>query len=115
MRKIYFPILILFVLFSAGHLHAQTYKTTRATEDSIGHIVLKPTVLQRGGELFVEQYRKEPFILNFFNEEGARVATYLVRDNSFYVNTSGWGRGIYFYYATDAFHPFIDSGKILVL
>jgi hypothetical protein len=125
MRKLFFPALMVLAFFFSGRLHAQlytpqpdnteTYKTQQANGDSIGHIVLKPTILQSGGTIFVEKYRQQPFILNFFNAGGAKVASYIVRDNSLYVNTSGWGKGLYFYNAVDAFHPFLDAGKILVL
>ncbi len=76
---------------------------------------MKPTILHRGAILYIDKYRKQPFIINFFSESGARAGTFLVRDNYFQINTSNWGRGLYFYRVTDAFHPFIDSGRILVL
>ena len=124
-KKLSFPILMILFIFFAGQSRAQLYisepynteiyKTTQTIGDSVGRVVLRPTILQSGGTLFVEKYRQQPFVLNFFNEGGAKVASFLVRDNSFYINTSGWGKGIYFYSAVDAFHPFIDSGKIMIL
>ncbi|MDR3713876.1 MAG: hypothetical protein P4L51_13725 [Puia sp.] len=125
MKKLFFPALLFSALFFAGRLDAQlnipqpynteTYKKEQTADDSVGHIILKPTILQSGATLFVDRYRRQPFVLDFFNAGGARIATYQVRDNSFYINTSGWGRGIYFYRAEDAFHPFIDAGRIIVL
>jgi hypothetical protein len=76
---------------------------------------LEPTVLHMGGTLRVDPYYREPITVNFFNESGMRVGTFMVNSSSFNINTSGWGTGVFFYRISDATHPLIDAGKILVL
>ncbi|HEX9513267.1 MAG TPA: hypothetical protein VF939_22405 [Puia sp.] len=76
---------------------------------------LVPTVLQMGGTLRVAPYYRQPVIINFFNESGMKVGAYMVNSSSFNISTSGWGKGIFFYRISDATHPLIDAGKIMVL
>ncbi|HWK05288.1 MAG TPA: hypothetical protein VNS58_16725 [Puia sp.] len=76
---------------------------------------LAPTVLHMGGTLRVEPYYRDPVTVNFFNESGMRVGVYMVNGSSFNISTSGWGKGLYFYRISDASHPLIDAGKIMVL
>ena len=76
---------------------------------------LTPTVLNMGGTLRVAPYYQQPVVVNFFNESGMKVAAYMVNSTSFNINTSGWGKGIFFYRISDATHPLIDAGKIMVL
>ncbi len=76
---------------------------------------LKPTVLHMGETLQVDPYYRSPVTINFFNESGMRVAAYMVNSSYFNINTSGWGKGIFFYRISDASHPLIDAGKIMVL
>jgi hypothetical protein len=77
--------------------------------------VLKPTILHMGETLNVDPYYSSPIVINFFNESGMKVAAYMVNSSSFNINTSGWGKGIFFYRISDASHPLIDAGKIMVL
>jgi len=76
---------------------------------------LKPTVLHMGETLQVDPYYRSPVTINFFNENGMKIAAYMVNSSSFNINTSGWGKGIFFYRISDAGHPLIDAGKIMVL
>ena len=78
--------------------------------------VLKPTVLHLGGTLHVsDSYYSEPLIINFFNRGGQRVGSFLVNSTDFDIPISNWDKGIYFYRVSDAVHPLIDAGKIMVL
>lgn len=76
---------------------------------------LAPTVVHMGGTLRVDPYYREPVTVNFFNESGMKVGAFMVNSSSFNISTSGWGKGIYFYRISDATHPLIDAGKIMVL
>lgn len=77
--------------------------------------VLTPTVLHMGETLRINPYFQQPVMVNIFNQGGMKVAGYMVNSTSFNVNTSGWGTGVFFYRISDATHPLIDAGKILVL
>ena len=77
--------------------------------------VITPTVLHMGETLRIDPYYREPVMVNVFNQSGMRVAGYMVNSSSFNVNTSSWGKGIFFYRISDASHPLIDAGKIMVL
>jgi hypothetical protein len=76
---------------------------------------LAPTVLHMGETLRVEPYYRDPVTINFFNQSGMRIRTYMVNGSSFNINTSGWGTGVFFYRISDATHPLIDAGKVMVL
>jgi len=76
---------------------------------------LTPTVLNMGATLRVSEYFQDPVMINFFNESGMKIAAYMVNSTSFNINTSGWGKGVIFYRISDATHPLIDAGKIMVL
>ncbi|MES1161188.1 MAG: hypothetical protein ABUM51_10550 [Bacteroidota bacterium] len=76
--------------------------------------VITPTVLHMGETLRINPYYREPVMVNVFNQSGMRVAGYMVNSSAFNVNTSGWGKGIFFYRISDASHPLIDAGKIMV-
>ena len=78
--------------------------------------VLQPTVLHMGGTLHVaDTYYSQPLSINFFNQGGVRVGSFMVNGTAFDIPISGWNKGIYFYRISDATHPLIDAGKILVL
>jgi hypothetical protein len=77
--------------------------------------VLKPSVIHLGETLRLDTYFPQPVVVNFFNAGGIRVASYMVNSTAFDINTNGWGKGVYFYRISDARHPLIDAGKILVL
>jgi hypothetical protein len=87
--------------------------------DMTGETVLqvKPSVISAGSTLRLNShsYFPEPLFIDFFNANGVRVGSFLVNNNTFNVNTSNWGRGLYFYRISDTQHPLINSGKILVL
>jgi hypothetical protein len=75
---------------------------------------IKPTVLNMGNTLRLNTYYRQPLTVNFFNEGGRMVATYLVNSSSFDVNTSNWGKGLFIYRFSDSSHPLIAAGKILI-
>ena len=77
--------------------------------------VLKPSVIHIGETLRLDTYYRDPVFVSFFNGGGVRVASYIVNSTAFDINTSSWGKGIYFYRISDNRHPLIDAGKILVL
>lgn len=77
--------------------------------------VITPTVLHMGETLRIDPYYREPVMVNIFNQSGMKVAGYMVNSTSFNVNTFSWGKGIFFYRISDATHPLIDAGKIMVL
>jgi hypothetical protein len=78
--------------------------------------LLKPTVLHLGNTFRLDNYSgKQPLTVHFFNAGGMRTATYVVNSNYFDINTSGWGKGLYFYRVSDAVHPLINAGKIMIL
>jgi hypothetical protein len=78
--------------------------------------VLKPTVLHMGGTLNVtDSYYSQPLMINFFNQGGVRVGSFMVNSTSFDIPVGNWNKGIYFYRISDATHPLIDAGKIMVL
>ena len=78
--------------------------------------VLQPTVLHVGGTLHVaDSYYAQPLFINFFSQGGVRVGSFIVNSTAFDIPIGGWVKGIYFYRISDATHPLIDAGKILVL
>jgi hypothetical protein len=76
---------------------------------------VKPSVLNQGSSLYFDNYAQQPLFVIFFNTAGMRTAAYLVNSSYFNINTSGWGKGLYFYRISDETHPLINTGKILVL
>ena len=76
---------------------------------------LKPTVQHLGSTLRLNVYYNHPVTINFFSEGGSMTASFVVNSTSFDINTSSWGKGFYFYRISDARHPLINSGKIMVL
>ena len=77
--------------------------------------VLKPSVLNQGSTLRLSTYYGQPMIIDFFNSGGMRVSSYMVNSTSFDINTSNWGRGLYFYRMSDPTHPLINAGKVMIL
>ncbi|HVU55535.1 MAG TPA: hypothetical protein VHD83_10795 [Puia sp.] len=78
--------------------------------------VLSPTVLHMGGTLHVtDAYYSQPLSINFFNQAGRMVGSFLVNGTAFDIPISTWDKGIYFYRISDGTHPLIDAGKIMVL
>jgi hypothetical protein len=75
---------------------------------------IKPTVLNMGSTLRLNTYYSQPLTVNFFNESGRMIATFLVNSSSFDVNTSAWGKGMFIYRFSDPAHPLISAGKILI-
>lgn len=78
-------------------------------------MVLKPTLLHLGTTLRLNTYSPQPLTINFFNESGAMTGTFMVNGSSFDINTSNWGKGLYVYRISDARHPLIDAGKVIIL
>jgi hypothetical protein len=87
----------------------------RADVDSRKTPILKPTVLHIGGTLRMDNYHEQPLTVNFFNASGTLMGSFIVNSTSFDIPTSGWNKGIFFYRISDASHPLIDAGKILIL
>ena len=76
---------------------------------------IKPSVINKGSTLHFDSYYQQPVIILFFNTEGIRTGSYMVNSSYFDISTANWGKGLYFYRVSDASHPLIDAGKILVL
>jgi hypothetical protein len=76
---------------------------------------IKPTVLHMGSTLRLNMYSPQTLTVNFFNEGGNLAGSYIVNGTSFDINTSAWGKGLYFYRISDQAHPFISSGKVMIL
>lgn len=87
----------------------------RADVDSRKTPILKPSVLHMGGTLRMDNYHEQPLTVNFFNAFGTLVGSFIVNSTSFNIPTSGWKTGIFFYRISDASHPLIDAGKIMIL
>jgi len=78
--------------------------------------VLSPSVLHMGGTLHVtDTYYTTPLTINFFDRSGTRMGSFLVNGTAFDIPISNWSKGMYFYRISDATHPLIDAGKIMVL
>ena len=60
-----------------------------------------------------KDYRDKLMIVEFCRG-GRMIKSYEVNSSSFNINTSGWGKGLYFYRISDEGHPLVDAGKILV-
>ncbi len=87
----------------------------RADVDSRKTPTLKPTVLHMGGTLRMDNYHEQPLTVNFFNANGTLMGSFMVNSTSFDIPTNGWSTGIIFYRISDATHPLIDAGKIMIL
>jgi hypothetical protein len=78
--------------------------------------VLRPTVLNAGGTLHVtDTYYTQPLTVDLYSREGTRIGSFIVNSTAFDIPVDNWTKGIYFYRISDATHPLIDAGKILVL
>jgi hypothetical protein len=76
---------------------------------------LVPTVLHSGETLRMDKnYRDKLMIVEFFTTGGQMMRSYQVNSSSFNINTTGWGKGLYFYRISDEGRPLVDAGKILV-
>lgn len=80
-------------------------------------LALKPSVLTMGGTLHLSQNTdpRQPVTVNFFDASGRLTGSYLVNSSYFDINTSGWTKGIYIYRISDGKHPFLESGKIMIM
>jgi hypothetical protein len=87
----------------------------RADVDSRKTPTLKPSVLNMGGTLRMNNYHEQPLTVNFFNSNGTLMGSFLVNSASFNIPTNGWSKGILYYRISDAKHPLIDAGKIMIL
>lgn len=78
--------------------------------------VLRPTVLNAGGTLHVtDTYYTQPLTIDLYSQEGTRIGSFIVNGTAFDIPVDNWTKGIYFYRISDATHPLIDAGKIMVL
>lgn len=77
--------------------------------------VLYPSVLHMGGTLRMNNYHEQPITVNFFNERGTLMGSFMVNSTSFDIPSQGWGKGIFFYRISDETHPLINAGKIMIL
>src|SRR5260221_2871203 len=88
----------------------------RADVDSRKTPVLKPTILHMGGTLLMANYHEQPLTVNCFDESGTLVGSFIVNSTSFDIPViSGWKTGVFFYRISDASHPLINAGKIMIL
>jgi hypothetical protein len=76
--------------------------------------ILKPTVLHMDATLRVDNFHEQPLQINFYTASGAIIASYMVNNTAFNVNSGSWPKGIIFYRISDESHALIDAGKILV-
>jgi hypothetical protein len=76
---------------------------------------IKPTFIHLGNTLRLTMYSPQVLTVNFFNAAGNLSGSYIVNGTSFDINTSSWGKGLYFYRISDQSHPYINAGKIMVL
>lgn len=77
--------------------------------------VLKPTAVNMGGIVRLETYPDQPLNVVFFNGGGTVLGTFIVNSSSFDIPTNGWNKGVVFYRISDASHPLISAGKIMIL
>ncbi|HEY4112073.1 hypothetical protein [Puia sp.] len=88
----------------------------RADVNTMDMPVLKPTVIHMGGTLRLDNYRSNQLLtVNIFNANGTLLGSYMVNGTSFNINTDRLAKGILFYRISDATHPLIDAGKLMVL
>ena len=77
--------------------------------------VLKPTILQTGSTIRMDNYHEQPLTVNFFNANGRLMGSFIVNSTSFDIPTTGWNKGVFFYRISDATHPLITAGKIMII
>ncbi|HEY6899564.1 MAG TPA: hypothetical protein VI233_02930 [Puia sp.] len=87
----------------------------RVDLDSRKTPVLKPTVLHMGSTIRMDSYHEQPLTVNFFNANGILMGSFIVNSTSFDIPTTGWNKGLFFYRISDATHPLITAGKIIIL
>jgi hypothetical protein len=79
--------------------------------------ILQPTVIARGGTLWLTNYTfhdGRPLTVNLFNGRGTLLGSWLVNGTSFNINTYRLGKGFVFYRISDPARPLITAGKILI-
>jgi hypothetical protein len=91
------------------------YPAVRVDLAGKNRLVLKPTVITMGATVRLDAYHEQPLTINVFSESGKLTGSYMVNSTSFDISTSGWSKGIYIYRISDASHPLLDAGKIMVL
>jgi hypothetical protein len=78
--------------------------------------ILKPTVLHLGGTLRMDNLLEDqPLTVNIFSTSGALLGSYLVNGNTFDINTTTFGKGIFIYRISNKRNALIDAGKIMIL
>jgi hypothetical protein len=87
----------------------------RVDVDSRKTPILKPTVVHMGSTIRMDNYHEQPLTVNFFNASGTLMRSFVVNSTSFDIPTDGWSKGIFFYRISDATHPLINAGKIMIL
>ena len=87
----------------------------KADVDSRKTPILKPTIVHMGGTIRMDNYHEQPLTINFFNAGGRLVGSFIVNSTSFDIPTDGWGNGMFFYRISDANHPLINAGKIIII
>lgn len=86
----------------------------RVTLDPRKTPILRPSVLQQGGTVWMDNFYEQPLIVDFYTPAGDHVGSYLVNGTSFNINTNGFNRGILIYRICDERHALINAGKILL-
>jgi len=87
----------------------------RADVDNRQTPILKPTVVHMGSIIRMDNYHAQPLTVNLFNANGTIMRSFIVNSTSFDIPTDGWSKGIFFYRISDATHPLINAGKIMIL
>lgn len=100
------------ILSNGGEIYSAI---VRVDVDSRKTPVLKPTVLHTGSTIRMDNYHEQPLTVNFFNSGGMLMGSFIVNSTSFDIPTTGWNKGIFFYRISDATHPLITAGKIIIL
>jgi len=75
---------------------------------------LRPVLLNVNGILRMDNFYKQPLIVDLYDEGGGHLATYRANTDSFNINTAGLNSNTIVYRITDEHHAFLNAGKILL-
>ena len=76
--------------------------------------LLRPVLLNVNGILRMDNFYKQPLIVDLYDEGGGHLATYRANTDSFNINTAGLNSNTIVYRITDEHHAFLNAGKILL-
>ena len=79
--------------------------------------MLRPSVLNAGGGTLhvTDTYFTQPLTIDVYDQAGTRIGSFIVNSTAFDIPVDNWTKGMYFYRISDATHPLIDAGKIMIL